>query len=134
MNFVFLMGRTFKDVELNASGKVATSGIAVDRILKDANGNKVTDFINLKWLGEKKAKFASDYIPKGTKISIRGSLCIDQYEKDGQKRQAVYVNVDETEFCESKSSQSSNPKPATVKPDADGFVSTYGDDEELLFN
>ena len=116
MNHIFLMGRLTKDTELNQSGKIAMNSIAVDRRLKDANGNKATDFIPLRWLGEQKAKFAWDYLTKGTKIMIEGSLCIDQYkDSDGNSRTACYVIVDNTEFAQSKKADA----PTT---DADGFA------------
>lgn len=134
MNEIFLMGRLTKDSELNPSGKVATNSIAVDRRLKDANGNKVTDFINLRWLGESKARFAKEYLTKGVKVCIEGNLCIDQYkDSNGNPKSAVYVLVDNTEFAESKKSQEAAvPPPA---PDADGFMNIPdGIDEELPFN
>ena len=114
MNKICLIGRTCKDTELNTSGKVATNCIAVDRALKDKDGNKVTDFINLRWLGEKQAKFAQNYIQKGTKIGVSGSLCIENYkDKDGNYKQSVYVMVQETDFCESKgANKQNNSKPA----------------------
>lgn len=119
MNKICLIGRTCKDTELNTSGKVATNCIAVDRALKDKDGNKVTDFINLRWLGEKQAKFAQNYIQKGTKIGVSGSLCIDNYKKDGENKQFVYVMVQETEFCESKGANKQNSsRPAPTNDDS----------------
>lgn len=119
MNKICLIGRTCKDTELNTSGKVATNCIAVDRALKDKDGNKVTDFINLRWLGEKQAKFAQNYIQKGTKIGVSGSLCIDNYKKDGENKQFVYVMVQETDFCESKGANKQNSsRPAPTNDDS----------------
>ena len=120
---------------MNTSGKVATNCIAVDRALKDKDGNKVTDFINLRWLGEKKAKFAQNYIQKGTKIGVTGSLCIDNYKKDGENKQFVYVMVQETEFCESKgANQQNNSRPAPSNAhDGDFMKIPDGLDDELPF-
>lgn len=113
MNKICLIGRTCKETEINQSGKVATNTIAVDRALKDKDGNKVTDFINLRWLGEKQAQFAQNYIAKAMKIGVTGSLCIENYkDKDGNNKQSVYVLVQETDFCESKNQQNSRPQPS----------------------
>lgn len=132
MNKWIGIGRVCKDTELNTSGKVATNCIAVDRALKDKDGNKVTDFINLRWLGEKQAKFAQNYIQKGTKIGVSGSLCIDNYKKDGENKQFVYVMVQETEFCESKGANQQNNGGA--KPNPDDFMSIPdGIENELPF-
>ena len=135
MNKIFLIGRTCKDTELNTSGKVATNCIAVDRALKDKDGNKVTDFINLRWLGEKQAKFAQNYIQKGTKIGVSGSLCIDNYKKDGENKQFVYVMVQETDFCESKgANQQNNSRPKPSDASSDDFMSIAdGIGDELPF-
>ena len=132
MNKWIGIGRVCKDTELNTSGKVATNCIAVDRALKDKDGYKVTDFINLRWLGEKQAKFAQNYIQKGTKIGVTGSLCIDNYKKDGENKQFVYVMVQETEFCESKGANQQNNGGA--KPNPDDFMSIPdGIENELPF-
>lgn len=109
MNIVVLQGRLVKDTELNQSGKMAYNTIAVDRDMKDANGNKQTDFINLKWLGDKKAQFAQKYLKKGTKITISGALNIDNYkDKDGNNKQSTSVIVNNNEFCESKGANATN--------------------------
>ena len=136
MNKICLIGRTCKDTELNTSGKVATNCIAVDRALKDKDGNKVTDFINLRWLGEKQAKFAQNYIGKGVKIGVTGSLCIENYkDKDGNYKQSVYIMVQETDFCESKgANQQNNNRPAPSGTGNDGFMSIPdGIEDELPF-
>ena len=135
MNKWIGIGRVCKDTELNTSGKVATNCIAVDRALKDKDGNKVTDFINLRWLGEKQAKFAQNYIQKGTKIGVSGSLCIDNYKKDGENKQFVYLMVQETEFCESKgANQQNNSRPKPSDASSDDFMSIPdGINDELPF-
>ena len=133
MNHIILLGRLTKDTELNASGKVAMNSIAVDRNFKDANGNKVTDFINVKWLGEAKAQFAWKYLSKGMKILIEGSLCVDQYkDQNGNARSSCYVRVDDTEFAESKK-QGAPGEASPVTTDENGFAKAQ-DDEELPFN
>ena len=133
MNKWIGIGRVCKDTELNTSGKVATNCIAVDRALKDKDGNKVTDFINLRWLGEKRASFAQKYITKGMKIGVSGSLCIDNYkDKDGNYKQSVYVMVQEIDFCESKSANQQNT--SVQRPSSDGFMGIPdGIEHELPF-
>ena len=133
MNKICLIGRTCKETELNGSGKMASNCMAVDRALKDKDGNKVTDFINLRWLGEKQAAFAQKYITKGMKIGVSGSLCIDNYkDKDGNYKQSVYVLVQEIDFCESKSANQQNT--SVQRPSSDGFMGIPdGIEDELPF-
>lgn len=134
MNHIILLGRLTKETELNTSGKIAMNSIAVDRRLTDANGNKVTDFINLRWLGENKAQFAKKYLTKGVKICVEGNLCIDRYmDANGNSKSAVYVLVDNTEFAQSKQSTQEAEQPQPT--DENGFMSIPdGIDEELPFN
>ena len=110
MNQVVLVGRITKDVALNQSGKVAWSSLAVDRHgMTEPDTNYITDFINLRWLGEQKAAFAQKYLTKGTKIAVNGCLCVENYkDKDGNNKQNVYVMVTSQEFCESKGANQQN--------------------------
>ena len=100
MNKIILVGRTTKEIELRttASGKTTTSFcIAVDR-----RANKSTDFIDCIAWG-KTAELLRDYVRKGEKIGIEGSLQTRTYEdKNGNKRKAVEVLVDSMEFLEPK--------------------------------
>lgn len=133
MNQIILLGRLTKDTELNASGKIAMNNIAVDRRLPDANGNKVTDFIPLRWIGEKKAQFAYNYLHKGIKICAEGNLCIDQYkDSEGNNKSAVYVLVNNTEFAESKK-QNAPEYPAPMADSNEFMNIPDGLDEELPF-
>lgn len=131
----FGIGRTTKETELNSSGKMAGNTIAIDRQFKDKDGNKVTDFINLRWLGEKKAEFAKKYISKGVKIGVSGILCVDNYkDKDGNPKQSTYIMVDEVEFCESKSQNqqsTSNSVPNTNQGGSD-FISVPNSSDDSL--
>lgn len=121
MNNVSLSGRLVKDTEANSTGKVAMNTIAVDRMFKDQNGNKQTDFINIRWLGEKKANFAMQYLKKGIQIGVTGVLNIENYtDKNGDKRSITYVTVATTDFYDKKqdnqSSFDSFNKPSQTSP------------------
>ena len=131
MNNIVLMGRLTKETELNQSGKVASNTIAVDRRFNDANGNKVTDFFNVRWLGENRAKFAKSYLSKGMKILISGRMHADQYQDEaGNKKTFHYVLAEETEFAESKRTAAAEPQ-----QDPNGFMDIPDNiDEELPFN
>lgn len=144
MNLIALCGRLTKDSVVNESGKVADNCIAVDRQLKDRDGNKQTDFINVRWIGEKRAQFAEKYMTKGTKVIITGSLQINRFKnKDGYDRQWVYVLANNVEFAESKSSRergSGQQQNTKLQNDysnagADDFMSIPDTlDEELPFS
>ncbi len=143
MNTVVLTGRLTRDPEVRYSqGQNATCiaryTLAVDRKVKDANGNRQADFINCVAFG-KSGEFAEKYLHKGTKISIRGRIQTGSYTKqDGTKVYTTDVVAEEHEFCESKAAgdtaQSAAPTQQTSNA-IDGFMSIPdGIDEELPFN
>lgn len=143
-------GRTTKDIETNQSGKIGWTSLAVERKTKDQNGNKVTDFISIRFLGEKAVQRIRQYVPKGTKIIVTdGELWIDTYtDKNGSRQTTTYVVVHEWEFAESKKASNSaaaaaEPAPVSPMPDAtlpsaavpDGFVNVpQGEDDFLPFS
>ena len=100
MNKVFLMGRLTRDVEMKdaTNTTVGRTGIAVDR-----RGNRdETDFFNLVAFG-KTAEIMHKYLEKGSKIAVEGSLRYSSYEgKNGERKQAVDVIVDNFEFADVK--------------------------------
>ena len=101
LNKVILGGRLTSDPELKTTPQgtsVATFSIAVNRKGKDAQA----DFINCQaWRGT--AEFISKYFTKGSSICITGSIQTRTWEdKNGGKRYATEVNVEEAYFVESK--------------------------------
>lgn len=120
MNRIILVGRTTKEIELRTldSGKVTTSFcIAVDR-----RANKSTDFIDCVAWG-KTAELLRDYVRKGERIGIEGSLQTRTYEdKNGNKRKAVEVLVDSIEFLNESRAQApaENTAPAEPAPEEPG--------------
>ena len=105
MNKVILIGRLARDPELRYTAgnntAVCQTSIAVDRRFKSEN-QPTADFIPIvAW--RQQAEFISKYFTKGSRIAIVGSIQVRSYDdKDGQKRYATEVVVDEVEFCESK--------------------------------
>lgn len=100
MNKVILMGRLTKDPEYREGKKVtyARYTLAVDRLYN----REETDFINCLVFG-KGADFANEYLKKGTKILIEGSIRSGSYQnKEGQTVYTTDVVVDQQEFAESK--------------------------------
>lgn len=97
MNLVALIGRLTADPELRytPSGVAVTSfTIAVDRRFKNEAGEKQTDFFDcVAW--RQRAEFASNYLVKGQRIAVQGSLQQRSWvQQDGQKRSKVEVMVE----------------------------------------
>lgn len=94
MNVVALIGRLTADPELRYTPSgvaVTTFTIAVDRRFKNESGEKQTDFFDVvAW--RQRAEFASNYLGKGQRIAVQGSLQQRSWvQQDGQKRSKIEV-------------------------------------------
>ena len=104
MNSVMLIGRLTSepDVRQGQYGAVVHYTLAVDRG-KNKQGEQETDFPRCVCF-EKSAEFARDYLHKGMKIAVEGSIKTGSYQ--GQNGQTVYtteVQIRRHEFCEKRS-------------------------------
>jgi len=96
MNKVVLIGRITKDLEIREAGqsKVVNFTLAVDRGVKDAQGNKQTDFINCQAWGAT-ATYMSTYLKKGNLVALSGRIQVRNYQgQDGQTRYVTEVVAD----------------------------------------
>lgn len=106
-NKVQLIGHLGFDPEM----KVLANGTAIARISiattdnwKDAKGEKQTDtqWHRVTAFG-KTAELMGQYLKKGSKVMIDGRLKYDEYtDKEGQKRYATNIIVNEMEFLDAK--------------------------------
>ena len=112
MNKVILMGRLTRDPELKYTKgaepvAVVNFSLAANRRFK-RQGEQEVDFISCVAFG-KNAEFVSKYFHKRQLVSIVGRLNVNSYEdKDGKRRTAVNVVVEENYFAESKKTDAEN--------------------------
>lgn len=105
-NQVVLIGRAGNNVSedvrhLQSGSMVAEVRVAVNRPGKDAMGNTTTDWISCQFWN-KQAEILSQYVQKGDLISVAGSIRVDNWEQDGQKRQKYYVHGENFQMLESR--------------------------------
>jgi len=156
MNKVILMGRLTRDPEIRYSQgenavAVARFTLAVDRrFRREGSNDQTADFISCVAFG-KTAEFMERYTHQGTKLVVEGRIQTGSYiNKDGNKVYTTDVVVENTEFAESKNSdtsssynggsyappqqQSARPEPASAV--GDGFMNIPDgvEDEGLPFN
>ena len=98
-NSVILTGNITRDFEVryipDSQTAVATTSIAVKRpFTKDK-----TDFISIVVYG-KQAENCQKFLHKGSKILVEGSIIVDSYEKDGEKKSFTKVNCSKVEFLD----------------------------------
>lgn len=146
LNSAILMGRLTGDPELRTTpnGTSVTSfTVAVERNYKNGD-EKQTDFINcVAWRGT--ADFVSTYFKKGQMIALQGAIQTRNYEdKNGNKRTAVEVIVDNVSFCggkndnttpktETKAKADPSPYDLEHSPDFEPSFSVLPDDDGLPF-
>ena len=112
-NKVILMGNLTRDVEVRttSSGQsVASFSLAVSRSWKGQDGQQQeqTSFINCVAWG-KVGEIIAQYTSKGSSLLVSGRLDQRSYEdKDGNKRQAVEVVVEDFNFVGSRGEGGSN--------------------------
>lgn len=95
VNNIVLVGRIANGLELKeaGNGKVANICVAVRSKHKDSNGEYKTNFFDCE-LWNKRAENAVDYYKIGDLVSVTGSMEIDTYEKNGEKRKSFKVIPD----------------------------------------
>ena len=109
MNKATIMGRLTKDPEIRTTQSqipVASYTLAVDRRFKSSDGGKQTDFIPvIAW--RELAELSGQYLKKGSKVIIVGSIQTRTYDdKDGKRVYVTEVVAEEIHFAESKKSES----------------------------
>lgn len=104
-NLIMVIGRVGRDPEVRyfENGRaVAKFSIAVNRPVKDKQGNEVTDWFNVDLWG-KQAELASELIRKGTLLSVNGACHIDEWtDQQGVKQRSVKIAADHFQLLESK--------------------------------
>ncbi len=116
-NKVILMGNLTRDVEVRttASGQsVANFSLAISRSWRGQDGQQQdqTSFINCVAWG-KVGDIIAQYVHKGSPLLVSGRLDQRSYQdKDGNKRSAVEVVVEDFNFVGSASGRSDNSSPS----------------------
>lgn len=140
LNHIALMGRLARDPELRhtQSGLPVTSfSIACERDFKDANGEKVTDFIDIvAWRST--AEFVSKYFTKGRMAVIDGRLQLrDWTDRDGNKRRSTEIVANSVNFGDSKPQDQAAPAsgyaPAGAPAGGGSSYAVLEDDGDLPF-
>ena len=108
MNKVFLAGRLTKKPELKQTknGKnVSDFSLALNRGIKDEDGNEQVDFINCRcW--NKVAENLCKYQDKGSFVIVEGSIRVDSYnDKNGDIKYTTYIMVENIEFTPKQTSK-----------------------------
>lgn len=135
MNMVCLLGRLAGEPELRHTQTdvpVASFQLAVERAYTPKGQEKQTDFIPcVAWRNT--AEFIARYFSKGHRIAVQGTLQSRNYTgRDGGKRTAYEVVVDNAFFAESKNAGGGTGGPSPA-PRASVDFEEIDTDSELPF-
>ena len=125
INSVVIQGRLARDPEV----KTTQSGIAVANFTvcwSDKHKETETQlFIFCRaWRGT--AEFIEKYFKKGQEIAVEGRLITEEWEKDGEKKSRVALDVRNVHFCGKRDESAQNAAAAESQP-------VQVDDEPLPF-
>ncbi|MDR1734317.1 MAG: single-stranded DNA-binding protein [Oscillospiraceae bacterium] len=125
LNYAFVMGRLTRDPEVRQTGtgkNVCSFSVAVDRDVKDANGERGTDFIRcVAW--QQSADFLARFFRKGSMVCVQGRLQVRQYDdQNGQKREITELIVDRLNFTGEKANQGGSNYDIPLPPDPMGYT------------
>lgn len=131
MNRATLIGNLGADADLKVfpdGNGVLNFSVATSEKWKDkTTGEKKekTEWHRCKLFGPR-ANSLAQYMLKGTKVAVTGSIETRSYEKDGVKQYATEIKVLDVEFC-------GGPKGGSQAADPDGLPPAGDDGEEPPF-
>ena len=137
LNHITAAGRLTKDPELRRTQNgvaVASFTIACDRDIKDASGNKQTDFIDcVAWRNT--AEFVDKYLTRGRMVIVSGRLQMREWtDKNGNKRRNTEILAESVYFGDSKREAKNTEKSETKEAEQTvDFDQVEIDDDELPF-
>lgn len=138
MNIVVIKGNMARDPEVrnitsgDRSTSVANFAVAVNRHFKRADGtkDKETTFVECEaW--DSGAETIGEIFSKGDPVLISGSLKVDSWEQDGQKRSRMKVRVSKFEKlyrAPARDENDTNNESASGNNDAELAAATAGGD------
>jgi single-strand DNA-binding protein len=137
INSVSLTGRLTRDPDLRYTQTgmaVCNLNLAVERKFKNSNGERETDFPNLKAFG-KTAETLANYLKKGSLAGFEGRIQTGSYEnQEGKRVYTTDVIVDSFSFLEtrSKSEAQQQSKPKQEAPQMEPIEIDDDDIEDSL--
>lgn len=125
INVFSFTGNLGRDAETRytANGTAVCSfSVAVSSSYGD---RKTTTWVRCALFGKRAEGQLVDYLKKGTHVAISGEATLREWEKDGEKRYALEVNVDSLDLIggrgDTQSKPGAAPQPSEQKPQQESF-------------
>ncbi len=104
MNSVCLIGNLTKDPELRYTPQGTAVSVLSIAVNEGYGDKKETHFFQCQVWG-KTAENCNQYLTKGSKVGITGSLRQQRWEKDGNKKSKIIINAQRIEFLTTKNKE-----------------------------
>jgi len=136
INKVFLNGGLVRDAELTYTQggmAIVKFSIAVNTTKKNGDSYEdVPNYFDLTMMG-KRAESLNQYLKKGQRVSVDGSLRQDRWEKDGQKHSKVSIIVDNIELIGNRGNTSEASGENKIAPNRQVSNNDEGFSEDIPF-
>lgn len=99
INRIVLIGNVGQEPEFKyfeSGAMITTFSIAVKRYDTKTKAD-ITDWFTVKTFSK-----LGEFIKKGIRLAVEGKLQSDNYEKDGERKKAIYVMADEVQILTPK--------------------------------
>lgn len=129
INKIIIQGNLTRDPDFrefpNGGGSACTIRIASTRKFNhNGKTSEDTTFVKVKTFG-KLAMTCRQFLAKGAPVIFVGRLSLDQWEKDGQQKQELYIAAESLEFLPGKQEQRNNPSRPPLPPSSASDRSQY---------
>jgi single-strand DNA-binding protein len=113
---LIIIGHLGKDAEIRDAGqhKVVSFSVAVTR---KRQGNESTTWFRCQWFGDRAVKVLQ-FLTKGKAVQVVGELYEREYDKDGQMRKSLEVDVRDVTLLGGGEKTAPAPAPAPSRPSA----------------
>lgn len=131
MNIFVGIGRMTAQPELSFSKNgvgICTFTLAIDRPFN----REKTDFLRVKCF-KKVAENTANFCDKGSLVAVNGSVQVDSYEKDGQRRSYTNIIANQVKFLDTKKKQGGTAEKLYGDPFANDGETIDISDEDLPF-
>lgn len=120
LNQITVMGRLVRDPELRmttSNTAVSNFTVACDRDIRNNNGERETDFLDIVAFG-KTAEFVHSYFQKGSTAVVNGRLQIRSWtDNAGNNRRNAEIIANSVYFGDSNKKQSNNDSSSDANDD-----------------
>lgn len=109
INKIILEGNVVADGEVRHFGE---KGIELSFTIANNYGYgdyKKTTFIKCKMYG-KRGEAVAPYVKKGGRVTVEGNICIDTYEKEGERKYITYIKINELSLGPRSKNENTGPK------------------------